>query len=159
MVDLVLEDPGDKPFGADSDAPAVQEDALDAYTECTAHGRDDPGDAETTFFRGGAARSAAQKRVQERQQSVPGVGDKHATRDPNLRRGESDALGVSHGDRHVRNQTGKSRVDRGYRVAPPPQHRSSRIGDGNDPADPPAGSPWLRRGGRSVNGASLHPRL
>lgn len=156
MVDLVLENAGDKPLGADADALAVQERPLDVDAQRTPHGRDDARDAETTLVRGRAARSAAQKRVQESQQSPPGVGDNHAKRDADLRGGKSDAFGVPHGDRHVRNEMGKGRVDLAYRTAALPQYRGSRIGDGDDPADPPAGTPSRRRGGRSTNGASRH---
>jgi hypothetical protein len=159
MVDLVLENASDKSFGANSDTPAVQEHALDAHTKRTPHWRDDARDAETTLFRGRAARSAAQQGVQKRQQSPPCVGDKHAKRDPDLRRGESDTLGVPHGDRKVRNETGQGRVDLGHRTASPPQHRGPCIRDGDDPANPSAGTPSVRRGGRSMSGASLHGRL
>ncbi len=132
MIDLMLEDSGQQVGTFDDDpaatlAPPVHLDVAGPFN-ITVHA----GNAEAAFDADLAAPAPAHPGVDDGDRTRADVGDDDSTRHTDLRRRQSDPVRPSHAGEQVGHKTANPRIDRGHRMAAPPQHVRIGIAHGHD---------------------------
>lgn len=156
MVDLVLEDPGEKSGAPNHDTPAPNIPGGHLHCLRATDLAEDPRDTETAFRADLTPPPPAQPGIHERDRTGARIRQEHPQRHPDLNRGEAYSAGAVHRHAHIRDQAPDRCIDNANGAAACSQDPLIGIAHGHNAAG--ASPHTLEAGDRSRPGcSSSHP--